>query len=95
MNFGAWIMSDDHREMEIWFIYSPLNEEWAGLRIATFLSRPGDPEVYVIIHNEVPERTGLRIWTDIIGREGWAKVTRIDHPTPAQIMAAMKDKPHG
>lgn len=75
-----------------WFIYSPRKEDWAGLRMATFSKFTADsPDLITIIHNEMPDRIGPRIWADIVEREGWVKVMRIDTPTPAMIMAAMRE----
>jgi hypothetical protein len=42
----------DHRE--VWFIFSPRDESWANLRIATFTKSMNRPHTeLVVIHNEV------------------------------------------
>jgi hypothetical protein len=66
-------------ETEVWWIHS----ETYGLRIAWFLRLHqvvGDPMDGVMIMGEPPERTGIRIWADIVRREGWRKVRRIPIP---------------
>ncbi|MGO8241274.1 hypothetical protein ACC806_34620 [Rhizobium ruizarguesonis] len=78
-------------ERELWFIYSPADEPWAGLRVATFVKTIGSAGFDVaLIHNEMPERTGPRIWDDVREREQWCKVKRIEVPTVADVEAAMR-----
>lgn len=75
---------------ELWFIYSPLPEEWADLRIATFVRSFGERDVQlVIIHNETLDRMGPRVWADIVEREGWVKVRRIEMPTIDEVERAL------
>ena len=76
--------SDFH---EVWWIFSKRPEAWAGLRIAHF-RKSMDGALIVVIQAEPPERTGLRIWSDIAPREGWRKVCRIAIPTPDEVRAA-------
>lgn len=71
---------------ELWFIFSPLDEPWANLRIATFTKAMNEPHLeIVVIHNEEPTRLGPRVWRDIKAREGWFKVRKIDVPTAAEV----------
>lgn len=75
---------------ELWFIYSPLPHDWANLRVATFVTTPGAGDTaLVIIHNETPDRTGPRVWSDIEDREGWVKVSRIETPTEDDVRRAL------
>jgi|EndMetStandDraft_3_1072993.scaffolds.fasta_scaffold22881_10 hypothetical protein len=77
----------DYRE--VWFIYSPRDEPWANIRIATFTKAVNRPHLeLVVIHNEVGSRMGVRVWEDIVESEGWIKVKPIEIPTPAEVMAA-------
>jgi len=75
---------------EVWFIYSPRNEPWANLRIATFTRANNDPHLeLVVIHNEGDRhRLGVRVWQDIVKTELWFKVRKIEVPTTAEVMAA-------
>lgn len=74
---------------EIWWIYSPSEEEWGGLRIAHFRKSTNDVLI-VIIDGEVDRRrVGLRVWEDIEKRERWYKVAQIIPPTKTNIQAAM------
>lgn len=82
---------------EVWWVYSPRQEAWAGLRIAHFgVLKSLDGFVLVseaqtpfFILGEVPHRSGIRIWENASKREGWVKVRRIDVPTHAACLAAM------
>jgi len=77
----------DHRET--WFIFSPSDESWANLRIATFTKSMNRPHTeLVVIHNEVGGRLGVRVWDDIVESEGWFKVKPIEIPTPAEVLEA-------
>lgn len=64
---------------EIWWIYSGLQEQWAGLRIAHF-RKTSNRDLIVVIQGEPPERAGIRVWDDIKDREGWRKVEQIGVP---------------
>lgn len=76
-------------DRELWFIHSRAPEDWAGLRVATFMQAINDPDVeIVVIHNECIKRTGPRIWNDIVEREGWVKVEKIECPSPDKIVRA-------
>jgi hypothetical protein len=78
-------------ERELWFIYSPADEPWAGLRVATFVKTIGSIGFdVVIIHNELPERLGPRIWDDIVEREQWRKVKVIEIRTMSEIAETMR-----
>jgi hypothetical protein len=77
----------DHRE--VWFIYSPMEASWGNLRIATFTKARNAPYLdLVVIHNEIQNRMGVRVWDDIVQSEGWFKVRKIEVPTAADVMAA-------
>jgi hypothetical protein len=76
---------------ELWFIYSPADQPWSGLRVATFVKSIGSTGFdIVLIHNELPERMGPRIWDDIRDREQWHKVKAIEMPTMLEVAEAMK-----
>ena len=75
---------------ELWFIFSTAGEEWSGLRIATFISTMDTIHEIVIIHNEMPDRLGPRVWDDIRDREKWVKVRRIEAPTYEDVRAAVR-----
>lgn len=75
---------------ELWFIFSTRKEEWAGLRLATFMKSANQPWIDVLyIYHEAPERAGVRIWQDIEKREEWVKVRKIEMPTPDEIRQAI------
>jgi len=77
----------EHRE--VWFIYSPINKPWGNLRIATFTKACNAPFLdLVVIHNEVQDRMGVRVWDDIVRSELWFKVRQIDVPSAADVMKA-------
>jgi hypothetical protein len=81
----------DESVNQLWFIYSQAGEPWAGLRIATFVKSIGSPVFdIVLIHNELPERMGPRIWDDIAEREQWRKVKVIELPTMSEVAEAMR-----
>lgn len=65
---------------EVWWIASRRKEPWAGLRIAHF-RKAVDGTLICIIPGDTPERTGIRIWSDISEREGWKMVQQIPIPT--------------
>jgi hypothetical protein len=72
-------------DKEMWFIFTHRKESWGNLRVATFVkSNTGRMDV-VFIHNEPPERTGPRVWDDIVEREGWFKVRQIEVPTAEEV----------
>lgn len=81
---------------EVWWVYSPRTEPWAGLRIAHFGVRSGihvaakTEATPFFILGEVPYRSGIRVWENAAKREGWVKVRRIDVPTHAACLAAME-----
>lgn len=76
--------------MDLWFIYSPLDETWAGVRIAAFSKTINATPVDVVtILGEMPYRIGVRVWQDIEEREKWVKVKRIETPTADEIARAM------
>jgi len=75
-------------EREIWFIFTHRKEPWGNLRLATFVPTNEPGMNLVIIHNEEPYRTGPRIWKDIVAREGWFKVRKIELPTTDDVRAA-------
>jgi len=82
-------ISEDVEHREVWFIYSPVNESWGNLRIATFTKPRNDPKLdLVVIHNEVSGRIGVRVWQDIVKSEHWFKVRRIEVPSPADVIEA-------
>lgn len=89
-------MTDDielpHGEFhEVWWIYSPINGvHWAGLRIATFRKAVNGTLLF-LIHNEVPDRTGRRVWDDVQAKEFWYKVKQIPIPTMFDIVVAAID----
>lgn len=77
----------DHHE--IWWIFSPFNAEWAGLRIGHFHKPPlGDGWLVVITGETDPARIGMRVWSDIATRELWYKVKRIPVPIFFDIVVA-------
>ena len=77
-------------EREVWFIFSPRDESWGNIRIATFTRAFNAPHAeLVVIHNEVGGRLGVRVWDDIQASEGWIKVRRIEVPDAAEVMAAI------
>jgi hypothetical protein len=65
---------------DYWWIASDHAEEWAGLRIACFLPRQADQPQLIGILGEVPFRSGVRVWDDIVQREGWRKIEQISVP---------------
>jgi hypothetical protein len=82
-------MDEDQEHREVWFIYSPMNKPWANLRIATFTKASNPPHLeLVVIHNEIGDRLGARVWQDIVRSELWFKVRQIEVPSPADVMAA-------
>ena len=88
-----WLNMTDIREAldyrEVWFIFSPRDESWANIRIATFTRAVNAPHTeLVVIHNEIAGRIGVRVWDDIVQSEGWFKVKPIEIPTPAEVLAA-------
>ena len=87
--------SEDSDHREVWFIFSPMNQPWANLRIATFTKPRNDPKLdLVVIHNEVQsDRLGVRVWQDIVRSELWFKVRRVDIPTAADVMEASMRAP--
>lgn len=75
---------------DLWFIYSPVNEAWGGLRLAVFAKPRNEPHTEIVtILGEIRGRIGIRIWQDIEEREQWVKVKRIEQPTAEEIAAAM------
>jgi hypothetical protein len=84
------VVMPDKPFQEVWWIYSPVNGvSWAGLRIAYFQKASNTGELLVCITNETDHRRmGLRTWTDIIAKEQWYKVKRIDIPTSLEIITA-------
>lgn len=90
------MISEDNDFRELWFIYSPLDQPWANLRIATFTKAVNAPHLdLVVIHNEIDkDRIGVRVWQDIVQSELWFKVRRVEVPSVADVMAAsMKEPP--
>lgn len=85
-------ISEDEEHREVWFIFSPLDQPWANLRIATFTKARDVPHHdLVVIHNEAaPERIGVRIWDAIVENEYWIKVRKIEVPTTAEVMTAWR-----
>ena len=86
--------SDPPEFREVWFIFSPMNNPWGDLRIATFTKAVNDPhlELVVILNETDPKRIGVRVWKDIQISELWFKVKRIEVPSAADVMAAsMRD----
>jgi hypothetical protein len=83
-------MSDDEitEFREVWFIYSPHNAPWANLRLATFTKGASGAE-FVVIHNDIGPRFGVRVWDDIRETEGWFKVRKVDVPSVADVMSAL------
>lgn len=83
-------ISEDREHREVWFIYSPSNEPWGNLRIATFTKAINSPHLeLVVIHNESDKRRiGVRVWNDIVQSEHWFKVRQIEVPSAADVMAA-------
>ena len=82
----------EHRE--VWFIYSPLKEPWANLRIATFTKAINPPhhDLVVILNETDKNRIGVRVWDDIQETELWFKVRQIEVPSAADVMmASMKE----
>jgi len=80
---------EDEQFREVWFIFSPMKKPWANLRIATFTKAANAPYLHlVVIHNEVGDRQGVRVWDDIVKSELWFKVRQIELPTPADVMRA-------
>lgn len=77
-----------HREL--WFIYSPIESPWGGLRVATFSKASNAPHLdLVVILNETDKnRIGIRVWDDIVRSELWFKVRQIDVPDEAEIEKA-------
>jgi hypothetical protein len=88
------VIEEDKEHREVWFIFSPRNESWANIRIATFTRAFNTPHTeLVVIHNEIGSRMGVRVWEDIVQSEGWFKVKPIEIPTPAEVLeAAFKAK---
>jgi hypothetical protein len=72
---------------EFWWIFSPSEEEWGGLRLAAFRKASTGP-IFFLIANELPQRTGLRDWESVSEREGWRKVMRVPMPTQEDIASA-------
>ena len=72
---------------EVWWIASPRDEPWAGLRIAHFRKTVSGRLVVMILGECDPRRIGLRIWSDVAVREGWSKVAQIAMPTSEQFAA--------
>ena len=82
-------IEQDSEFREVWFIYSPMDKPWANLRIATFTKAINAPYLdLVVIHNEIQNRMGVRVWDDIVAREQWVKVRQIEVPDRAEVMAA-------
>jgi hypothetical protein len=82
-------ISEDVEHREVWFIYSPSNQSWGNLRIATFTKPRNDPNLdLVVIHNEIGNRVGVRVWQDIVKSEHWFKVRKIEVPTAADVIEA-------
>ena len=83
------VIEEDKEFREVWFIYSPINAPWGNIRIATFTKAVNAPHAeIVVIHNEVGNRAGVRVWEDIVKRELWFKVRKIELPSPADVMVA-------
>ena len=84
----------DYEARELWFIYSPMNQSRGNQRVATFVKPRNTPDLdFVVIHNEIGDRVGLRIWQDIVQSELWFKVRRIETPTMADVMKAAMEVP--
>lgn len=80
-------MDDDFHE--IWWIFSPSEKEWGGLRIAHF-SKAYPNTLIAFIQGEIDRRRiGPRIWEDVAPREGWVKVAQIIRPTKFDIQDAL------
>lgn len=89
--------SDRKPDGEVWWVYSPRDEAWAGLRIGHFgvmkrqdgsvMDTEGATPFFIL--GEVPHRGGIRIWENVSKREGWVKVRRIDVPTVPECLAAI------
>lgn len=74
---------------EVWFIYSPNNEPWGHLRLATFTKASNKPQLdLVVIHNETQDRIGVRVWNDIMQSEQWFKVRKVEVPSLSEVFAA-------
>ena len=87
-------ISEDREHREVWFIFSPRDDSWANLRIATFTKAINSPHLeLVVIHNEIGRRHGIRVWDDIVASEGWFKVRRIEVPTADEVKAASQALP--
>lgn len=84
-------IEEDNEARELWWIYSPLTEPWANLRLATFSKSINGTELFVI-HNEVGGRIGIRVWHDVAPREKWIKVRRIEPPTSEDVQAALLEQ---
>ena len=78
---------------EIWWIFSPYDQPWAGLHLAHF--RIVDGFEIVIIPDDAmwPGRYGPREWLSVKQREGWIKIERIHIPTKHQVQRAMSCTP--
>ena len=85
------MINEDLDYREVWFIFSPREESWANLRIATFTRPMNVPSLdLVVIHNEIGSRVGVRVWPDIVKSEGWFKVRQIEVPTADDVRAAYR-----
>jgi hypothetical protein len=75
---------------ELWFIYSPIESPWGGLRVATFSKAINAPHLdLVVIHNETDRnRFGIRVWDDIVQSEMWFKIRQIAIPSEDEIAQA-------
>lgn len=86
---------DRQPDGEVWWVYSPRDEGWAGLRIGHFgvmkrqdgsvMDTEGATPFFIL--GEVPYRSGIRIWENVSKREGWVKVRQIGVPTKAECEA--------
>lgn len=73
---------------EVWWIYAAERHPWGGIRLANF-RKTMDGTLIVIISNEPRDRTGPRVWDEIVPREGWVKVKQIPFPTFVEVNAAV------
>lgn len=83
-------ISEDHDAREVWFIFSPRDEPWGNLRLATFSKASNAPHLeLVVIHNETDiRRAGMRVWQDIVESEQWFKVRKVEVPTAEDVIEA-------
>lgn len=76
---------------EFWWVYSPMQEEWAGLRIAALNTTVNGSAIVVFFGEIDRRRIGLRVWEDIEQTECWRKIAPIPIPSKEMIRSVMFD----